>query len=118
MQRVLTEWFQTFKDVNNSVVIYDWKNDTKERAITKSTEITSKVASMKQYFFQVRPRSKAGTIWTQVHIDHERTPKEIDESMDWWYQENKNGFYRKPLQYKDAVQVACAIPKSVLWLSI
>ena len=106
MQRVLQEWLQTIKDVDPSVVIYDWKNNTKERAISKSTEITTKVAAMKQYFFQVRPRSKAGTIWAQVHIGHDTTLKEIDESMEWWYQENKTGLYKKPLQHKDAVQVA------------
>lgn len=106
MQRALTEWFREMKEVDSSIVIYDWKNDTKTRAITKTTEITAKVAPMKHFFYQILPRSTKGFMWCSVHIGHDGLASELDEGMEWWYEEKKGGFYKRALQYKDSIQIA------------
>ena len=105
MQRSITEWFKEMREVDPSFIIYDWKNDDMSRAISKSTEITTKVAAMRHFFSGVRPRSKAGFIWMNIHIGHDGPPSELDEGMDWWYKDKKAGLYKKALQYKDSIQV-------------
>ena len=106
MQRALIEWYKELKEVGPSIVIYDWKNDTKTRAITKTTEITAKVAPMKHFFFQIRPRSTKGFMWCSVHLGCDGPESELDEGMEWWYKEKKGGFYKRALQYKDSIQIA------------
>ena len=106
MKRALQEWFKELKEVDTSVVIYNWKNDTKSRAITKTTDITNKVAPMKHFFHTIRPRSSKGFMWCSVHLGHDGPASELDEGMEWWYKEKKGGIYKKALQYKDSVQVA------------
>ena len=106
MKRSITEWFKEMKEVDPSFIIYDWKNNDMSRAISKSTEITSKVAAMRHFFSGVRPRSKAGPIWMNIHIGHDEFPSELDEGVDWWYKDNKARLYKKALQYKDSIQVS------------
>lgn len=106
MQRVLVEWFKELKEVDSSVIIYDWKKDSKARTITKTTEITTKVAPMRHFFYQIRPRSTRGHMWYNVHIGHDGPASELDDGMDWWYKEKKGGIYKHALQYKDSVQVS------------
>ena len=92
MQRVLVEWYKELKEVDSSVIIYDWKNDTKTRAISKSTEITNKVAPMRHFFYQIRPRSTRGHVWCSVHIGHGGPASELGDGMDWWYKEKKEEY--------------------------
>ena len=105
MQRSIMEWFKEMREVDPSITIYDWKNDDMSRVISKTTEITSKVAAMRHLISGVRPRSQAGLIWMNIHIGHDGPPSELDEDMDWWYKDKKAGLYKKAPQYKDSIQV-------------
>ena len=74
------------KQCSPSFVVYKWKDQTFQSAITSKNNITANQFQMKIFFDNLKPRAEAGNIWCNITAGHDKSSKLIKEIIDWWFQ--------------------------------
>ena len=93
------EWLETMKTVDPTIAILPWFKASKTNPILSPNDIPLSMKNLRHYFHRLTPKS--GTVWTKIHVMLDQDPKEITSGpttqMGWWYKENDEGLYLRPL---------------------
>ena len=68
MQSTLKEWFKVMKELSPNLVVYVWKTNTFDRAITNNSDITANLFNMRDFFNGINPRKGVKDMWANIQL--------------------------------------------------
>jgi len=99
-----TEWFKQMRSVDDSIVIYDYRDKQPTRCIHKTKQVPSDISHFKHYFANANPLPKGGAVWINLWIGHTDSADNIKANMSDWDSSNGCATYIKQLQKKHTVK--------------
>jgi len=99
-----TNWFKQMRKVDDSIVLYDYRDKTPTRSIHKPKLVPNDISAFKHFFANANPLPKGGAVWINAWIGHTDSADNIKANMSEWDITNNSATYIKQLQRKHTVK--------------
>ena len=77
------EMFKIMTDASQSLVLYDYKDDSFINGITSIDQISGHLIQTQKYFYKANPRTKAEDVWFNLSIGLDEPIHELKDSIRW-----------------------------------
>ena len=92
------------KEFSPNIIIYIWKTTTFDRAITKDSDITTNLFSMREFFNGLNPRKDVKDMWANIQLGFDEPKKELLVNTSWWFKNNNSAIFEKALQLHETTR--------------
>ena len=77
--------WDAIKDLDKSLVVYPWEEDSEEKPISKFDKVsTTSLSEIRVFFHKAQPREKGGVMYFSAFLGHEKKFKKLHCDISDW----------------------------------